>query len=51
MLKTRSGASNVTLVPLTIKQLHAATQAHVDDAFKADGKELNQVIKLKTSSN
>jgi len=41
--KKRSGATNQSLVPLTIKQLHNATQAHPDDIFRVDGRELNQV--------
>jgi len=41
--KSRSGAVNQSLMPVTIKQLFGATQAHADDAFKVDNKELNQV--------
>jgi replication factor A2 len=32
-------------MPVTIKQLFKATQAHPDDGFKVDGKELSQVPK------
>jgi len=41
--KSRSGAVNQSLMPLTIKQLFSATQAHADDVFKIDNRELNQV--------
>jgi len=41
--KKKSGATNQSLVPVTVKQLLNATQAHAEDGFKIDGKELNQI--------
>ena len=32
-----------TILPLTIRQLKGAIQAHPDDAYKVDGAELHQV--------
>jgi len=41
--KKKSGSASQSLIPVTIKQLLDATQAHQDDVFKIDGRELNQV--------
>jgi len=39
----RSGASNQSLTPLTVKQLGQASQITSDDVFKVDGHDLNMV--------
>jgi len=41
--KKRSGGLNQSLIPVTIKQLHNATQGQPEDIFRVDGRELNQV--------
>ncbi|KAL6054933.1 DNA-directed RNA polymerase I subunit rpa2 [Balamuthia mandrillaris] len=40
----KGGGSNVpTFTPVTVRQLYNARQAHPDDSFTVDGKQLNQI--------
>jgi len=41
--KGRSGITSQSLQPVTIRQLFYASQAHPDDVFKIDGRDINQI--------